>query len=84
MASEYGHSPTPAIIDDKTQQGTGISTADSASLRQSNMYAVNTADEQRLLRKLDLRLIPIIMLVYLVSFLDRGMYSSWSDIYCRN
>ena len=35
---------------------------------------INSTAEKALIRKLDLHLIPIIMLLYLFSFLDRGMY----------
>ncbi len=37
---------------------------------------IDAVKEKILLRKLDLNLIPVIMLVYLVSFLDRGMLLS--------
>jgi len=33
---------------------------------------INRVRERELLRKLDLHLIPIIMILYLLSFLDRG------------
>ena len=38
----------------------------------NNMNAMATAvDEKRLVRKLDLHLIPLVVLLYLFSFLDR-------------
>jgi hypothetical protein len=72
MGAEHDSALAPAISGNKE---TASSTADVASQLNSPVYTANSAEEQRLLRKLDLRLIPIIMLVYLVSFLDRGEYS---------
>jgi len=38
---------------------------------------IDTTREKALLRKLDLHLIPIIMTLYLLSFLDRGKFCSY-------
>lgn len=40
---------------------------------------IDHAAEQRLVRKLDLNIIPIVMLLYLFSFLDRQVISYWYD-----
>jgi hypothetical protein len=37
-------------------------------------------DEKKLLRKMDIRLIPMLTLLYLLSFIDRGNIVSWSSI----
>lgn len=37
-----------------------------------NVEAVSPIDEQKTLRKMDLHIIPILSLLYLLAFLDRG------------
>jgi hypothetical protein len=37
--------------------------------------AVDAKTERRLLRKLDIRIIPMICWIYLMNFMDRGMYT---------
>lgn len=44
-------------------------------------FASDPRRERVLLRKLDLHLIPLIMLLYLFSFLDRGMWFALSSAY---
>jgi hypothetical protein len=34
----------------------------------------STVDEKKVLRKMDMRLIPVLAVLYLLSFLDRGMF----------
>lgn len=38
------------------------------------LQPVDAATEKRLLRKLDMRIIPMLCWVYLMNFMDRGMY----------
>jgi hypothetical protein len=40
--------------------------------------AVSPADFDRILRKVDLRVIPILAIFYLLSFLDRGLHQNSS------
>jgi hypothetical protein len=61
---------------EKAMTGGGTTSADeiySAHSSTSEEVVVSSAVEKALIRKLDLHLIPIIMLLYLFSFLDRGM-----------
>ena len=37
--------------------------------------AVDAETEKRLLRKLDIRIIPMICWIYLMNFMDRGMFT---------
>lgn len=39
-------------------------------------------DEARVLRKMDMRLIPVLAVLYLLSFLDRGMLYRMSRAHC--
>lgn len=43
---------------------------------QTSATAVHNAKEQRLIRKMDLHILPFVVLLYLFSFLDRGMSPS--------
>ena len=38
-------------------------------------YEIDPMEEKKLLRSLDLRLVPVVMLVYMFSFLDRYVLS---------
>lgn len=38
-------------------------------------------EEKRIWRRIDLRIIPIITVIYLLSFMDRGMYSQQNALY---
>lgn len=39
------------------------------------LFTVDEETERRLLRKLDIRIIPMICWIYLMNFMDRGTYS---------
>jgi hypothetical protein len=41
----------------------------------AQLAVVDAATERRLLRKLDMRIIPMICWIYLMNFMDRGEYS---------
>jgi hypothetical protein len=45
-----------------------------AELASTRSPVVDAAAEKVILRKLDSRIIPMIMLLYLMSFMDRGMH----------
>lgn len=55
----YGPSTPPIKTEDVERNGSSI--------------AVDAATEARLLRKLDIRIIPMICWVYLMNFMDRGL-----------
>lgn len=41
----------------------------------SDMWAIDEKAEKKLIRKMDLYILPFVVLLYLFSFLDRGMFS---------
>lgn len=43
--------------------------------RSASAIEVDAATEARVLRKLDIRIVPMICWIYLMNFMDRGMYS---------
>ena len=43
----------------------------SAETFDNDLPAIDTAKERQLVRKLDLYIVPVVMLLYLFSFLDR-------------
>ena len=47
----------------------------------TDVEVVSPEEEARLLRKLDIRIIPMICWIYLMNFMDRG-WSPSSHIYC--
>ena len=40
-----------------------------------SMVEIDAATEARLLRKLDIRIVPMICWIYLMNFMDRGLYT---------
>lgn len=55
----------------------GVQATDSAATKHSNNSDVNDldfsgVDKDKVLRKMDYRLIPVLTVLYLLSFLDRG------------
>jgi hypothetical protein len=55
-------SPTPPLkVEDVEQNG--------------SMVEIDAATEARLLRKLDIRIVPMICWIYLMNFMDRGLYT---------
>jgi hypothetical protein len=42
---------------------------------------LSAAEEKKLWRKIDLRLMPILSMMYLMSFMDRGMYNILSTLF---
>ena len=54
-------SPTPPLkVEDVEQNG--------------SMVEVDELTEKKLLRKLDIRIVPMICWIYLMNFMDRGVY----------
>ena len=55
----------------KTSKGLSV---DNSQLGYSNAIPeqIDREKEERLIRRMDFRLIPLVMLIYLFSFLDRG------------
>jgi hypothetical protein len=54
-------SPTPPLkVEDVEQNG--------------SMIEVDELTEKKLLRKLDIRIVPMICWIYLMNFMDRGVY----------
>lgn len=43
--------------------------------------AVDAETEKRLLRKLDIRIIPMICWIYLMNFMDRGMFEVHNQVH---
>lgn len=41
---------------------------------------IDPKKEQKLIRKMDLHILPFVVLLYLFSFLDRGMSCLWTTI----
>jgi hypothetical protein len=46
--------------------------------------AIDKETEKKLLRKLDVRIIPMICWIYLMNFMDRGEYSTFCSLYCTD
>lgn len=67
MATEKSTSPPPSGDEKTTEIQDGLAAE----------FISSVASEKALLRKIDLRLIPVIMLLYLFSFLDRGESAFW-------
>jgi hypothetical protein len=44
-----------------------------------SLPTVDAETEARLIRKLDIRIIPMLCWIYLMNFMDRGMYQSLED-----
>ena len=66
-------------MDFKSTERDGVSTHKGLQEKPSNpqtveaaMLTVSQAEYDKLLRKVDLRVIPILAVLYLLSFLDRG------------
>jgi len=65
-------SPKPASIDEKEQEAQ-LENRDSESASYvSPPYKLTEEQEAKLWKKIDRRLMPILCLMYLMSFLDRG------------
>lgn len=52
--------------------------------QQDNTLGSDSPENQRLLRKVDLRLLPILTLLYLLSFLDRWAFSGLLKVLSLN
>jgi hypothetical protein len=63
MASQSKNSST---LDEQEQKTTAT-----AETLDNDLPAVDKAKERQLVRKLDLYIVPVVMLLYLFSFLDR-------------
>jgi hypothetical protein len=48
-----------------------------------NEYGIGQIDEAKLLRKIDLRVLPMLFLIYVAAFLDRCVCSSTEPLCCR-
>lgn len=64
LSSEEGVKPRPTHIESSTNAATQVPTYHAE-------VDVSSIDEKKLLRKIDMRLIPWLSLLYLLSFLDR-------------
>lgn len=62
---------------------TGYAEAVEVQSRQEPSVVLDAKAEKRLYRKMDLRLLPILSLLYLVAFLDRGVRESAPDKHSR-
>ena len=59
------------MSDSKRQQGPGMADDEKSAPQAVEIAEINWMAESKLVRRLDLHLIPIVMLLYLLSFLDR-------------
>ncbi|KAK1226954.1 hypothetical protein PQX77_010022 [Marasmius sp. AFHP31] len=76
-------SPKPASIEEK-EQDAKLETRDSVSSSVSPPPKLTEEQEAKLWRKIDRRLMPILCLMYLMSFLDRGNIGAFTgDERCR-
>jgi hypothetical protein len=66
----------PAEIQDESKDDVGIATQHTFTHHDPNWAGddvdFSNVDEKNVLRKMDLRLLPMLALLYLLSFLDRG------------
>ena len=71
---DYSGQTTPDKID-KTRTGSDSSIPKKIEQVENagSSVAVDAETEKRLLRKLDIRIIPMICWIYLMNFMDRGM-----------
>ena len=61
------------MADEKIQTAGGPPSASSTSVPSTDVeFLRGSIDEKKLLRKLDLRLLPAVSILYLLSFLDRS------------
>lgn len=60
------------MADDKHDAEHALSDSDTTTEEQQVLAQTSEAEEKRLLRKLDLRLLPAVSILYLLSFLDRS------------
>jgi hypothetical protein len=78
MNSEINYSgqSTPDKIDE-TRLGSNLPASEKIEKVENagTSIAVDAETEKRLLRKLDIRIIPMICWIYLMNFMDRGMFS---------
>lgn len=58
----------------KTQQD---NSRDSDTAIENSMPRIDSTESKRILRKVDLRVIPILAILYFLSFLDRGNPFQW-------
>lgn len=72
---DYSGQTTPDKID-KTRLGSEPSVPEKIEQVEhaGSSIAVDAETEKRLLRKLDIRIIPMICWIYLMNFMDRGMF----------
>lgn len=60
------------MAEDKHDAEHALSDSDTTTDEQQVLAQTSEAEEKRLLRKLDLRLLPAVSILYLLSFLDRS------------
>jgi len=72
--------PVHPAPDDKDEKGSDISHTPPSKVEDvehaASAIAVDATTEKRLLRKLDIRIVPMICWIYLMNFMDRGMYEA--------
>jgi hypothetical protein len=79
MAARRVFTTLQARFSSMTSQSKNSSTLDeqeqkSAGTFDNDLPAIDKAKERQLVRKLDLYIVPIVMLLYLFSFLDRSVF----------
>ncbi|KAJ6443511.1 ATP-dependent RNA helicase dbp3 [Purpureocillium lavendulum] len=68
MAGDAGLTPEPASEKVENNQVEG----DAAAVAAASEYVIDPAIEKRVVRKLDLHVVPMVMALYLLAFLDRS------------
>ena len=72
--------PGHSAPDYKDEKGSDLSQTSPSKVEHvehvGSATAVDAATEKRLLRKLDIRIVPMICWIYLMNFMDRGMYDA--------
>ncbi|KAF6220929.1 hypothetical protein HO133_002609 [Letharia lupina] len=71
MEVETLHKPTESTEPSHSPDITSRASASSAEKAPATLQGPSTIDEKALLRKIDIRVIPILFIVYLAAFLDR-------------
>jgi hypothetical protein len=66
FSSMTSHSKNSSTLEEQEQK--------SAGTFDNDLPAIDKAKEQQLVRKLDLYIVPVVMLLYLFSFLDRSVF----------
>lgn len=60
------------VVDERIHNGERKGSIQLAGINDENLPAYHTKETRRILRKVDFRLLPLLTLLYVIAFLDRG------------